>query len=459
MHPQMSQQYMPNNFAIFTPSNIGTHGIPDSAQPIPFNNYDGSDYPHDPYAHFDMTKPIEPFQYLPSPQQTLQTQHYRPNDAAGPMLNGYSVPSYLSQNIYSPPHDSRPPQSSTPISNDESIQNQTIGRQASHLRLSKFDRTYTDAVEDELYDESSSATQSQNTMSGHVTPNFAFARQNQYANPMYRQTGTPTVSHAVPHQQPRLTANLQPSTTRIYPDSNSVYDPLNIRQDPSRLSSSAVADSMSRLQAPSRTTVSPREAFLDYPDNADFREKSLLSKSASPYSHHNDSGDASNNRDSESILSNDDDFDGTEAVENSIPTNQVSYLVPETRRRQYIPPTAVPISSRTTSQTGSTGLSNDVSGDSTNSSDSEYHPNATSIRRVSRGSARSVPLAKSFPCPECGKRFDKAQPLQTHRRTSHGKGNIPPSLADHKFSSSSSHRCDYVDPTTGKICGTVFSRP
>jgi uncharacterized protein YlaI len=103
-------------------------------------------------------------------------------------------------------------------------------------------------------------------------------------------------------------------------------------------------------------------------------------------------------------------------------------------------------------------LSGDVSVQSSNSSDSEYDPTTTSTRRGSRSSGRTAPLNKTFSCPDCGKRFDKAQPLQTHRRNSHGKGNGPPTLNNHKFSHTS-HRCDWVDPNSGKMCNTVFSRP
>ena len=224
------------------------------------------------------------------------------------------------------------------------------------------------------------------------------------------------------------------------------------------MSSSAVADSVRRLQAPNRTTVSPREAFLDYPDNADFREKKLFSKSVSPYSQGHETPDG-NRQESESSCLSTDEYNGSEGIDNNaMSLNSVPYSIPDSQ--STLLPTSLPISSRSNSaSTRKSGLlSSELSVESSNSSDSEYDPAASTGKRASRSNGRSATLNKTFSCPDCGKRFDKAQPLHTHRRNSHGKGTGSSSLNNQKFSNTS-HRCEWMDPSTGKMCNTVFSRP
>ena len=407
-----------------------------------------------------MSKPVNQFQYIPSPQhnqlqQQQKQQQYQQNHHSSPSVNNFMSSSYP-MNMYPTPELKRH-QPSNSISSDESLPT-PAARRRSALTVPKFDRTYTDALEDELYDESSLTFQSvnsQNHTSRHATPNFAFSCANQYPNPVYMDKTISRDGHAVQQQQQyghQLNPNKSISTNMMYSQSNPTYDT-------QRLSSSAVADSVRNLQAPNRTTVSPREAFLDYPDNADFREKTMFSKSASPYSHGHEGGDVSIRQESESRLSNDEEYNGSDGLENnSMSLSSVPYSVPDLH--SHLRPTSLPISSRSNSNsTRRSGLlSGDISAESSNSSDSEYDPNATSGRRASRSSGRSATLNKTFFCPDCGKRFDKAQPLQTHRRNSHGKGTGSPNLSNQKFSNIS-HRCDWVDPTTGKLCNTVFSRP
>ncbi|CAJ2505671.1 Uu.00g130650.m01.CDS01 [Anthostomella pinea] len=50
-------------------------------------------------------------------------------------------------------------------------------------------------------------------------------------------------------------------------------------------------------------------------------------------------------------------------------------------------------------------------------------------------------------CPGCIRRFETPELLQKPRREGHRRANAPP------------HRCMQMNPSTGKPCGTVFSRP
>ena len=467
MHPQMSQpQYIPNDFGLFPSPSLHPHAtsiLPHPTQPLSFHSYDPPNYPQDPSAQFDMSKPINQFQYMPSPlhnesQQEEQRQQYQQNPHSGPSVNNFMLSSYP-MNMYPTP-ELRRHQPSNSISGDESLPTPVAGR-GSALRVPKFDRTYTDALEDELYDESSTslAVNSQNHASRNATPNFAFPCINQYPDPVYMDK---TISHDGNAVQQRHQHGHQLNTSKsvsanMYSQSNPTYHPLGDRNH-QQLSISAVADSVRNLQAPNRTTVSPREAFLDYPDNADFREKTLFSNSASPYLHGHEGADISIRQESENSLSNDEEYHDSDGFDNSISLRSVPYVIPESH--SHLRPTSLPISSRSNStSTRKSGLlSGGTSVESSSSSDSEYDPTPASGRRASRSGGRSATLSKTFSCPDCGKRFDKAQPLQTHRRHLHGKGTGPPNLSNQKFSNAS-HRCDWVDPTTGKLCNTVFSRP
>jgi hypothetical protein len=468
MHPQISQQeYAHNDFGLFT-SPHPNPPLSNSTQPLAFNGL--AAYSQDAYAPFDMSKPINQFHYMPSPQQN-QPQQYPQNYPSSPSVtNNFSLSSYPMHVYQTPEPKHRQP--STSISRDDSVPT-PIADKFSALRVPKFDRTYTDALEDELYDGSSTSQSvySQNHTSRQPTPNFGFP-VNQFSNHVYvdQNARTPAGSlseheqHAQRAQRQQQQGNLinsnkSISTNMMYSPSSQTYDPLRNRRPTNRSSvSSAVADSVRRLQTLNRTTVSPREAFLDYPDNADFRERKLFAKSVSPYPQGHETPESLICQESEGSLSND-DYNGSEVMKhNSVPLSSVPFTLPDTRSTLH--PTSLPLSPRSNggSARKSGPVSAEMSMESSTSSDSEYDPAAASGRQTSRSSGRTGILNKTFPCPECGKRFKKAQPLHAHRRNSHGKGKGPSSLNIQKFSNTP-HRCSWADPTTGKTCNTVFSRP
>jgi len=84
MHPPMSQQqYVHNDFGLYSSTHMNHHHpiVANPTQPLAFNGYDTSNYAHDPYAPFDLSKPINQFQYMQSPQQ--QQQHPQAVDLVG----------------------------------------------------------------------------------------------------------------------------------------------------------------------------------------------------------------------------------------------------------------------------------------------------------------------------------------------------------------------------------------
>ncbi|KAK9462259.1 uncharacterized protein V1516DRAFT_663967 [Lipomyces oligophaga] len=64
--------------------------------------------------------------------------------------------------------------------------------------------------------------------------------------------------------------------------------------------------------------------------------------------------------------------------------------------------------------------------------------------------------SETFVCPECSKRFAKAQNLQIHRRL---HSSTPPRKKVPLSATVGPHRCTIINASTGKPCNKVFSRP
>ena len=63
----------------------------------------------------------------------------------------------------------------------------------------------------------------------------------------------------------------------------------------------------------------------------------------------------------------------------------------------------------------------------------------------------------------CSQRFETPQKLQKHKREGHRNANLSAAMTSaailERNSQAGPHKCDRINPTTGKPCSTVFSRP
>lgn len=63
----------------------------------------------------------------------------------------------------------------------------------------------------------------------------------------------------------------------------------------------------------------------------------------------------------------------------------------------------------------------------------------------------------------CTQRFETPQKLQKHKREGHRNANLGPSMTSaailERNTQAGPHKCERINPTTGKPCNTIFSRP
>jgi hypothetical protein len=95
------------------------------------------------------------------------------------------------------------------------------------------------------------------------------------------------------------------------------------------------------------------------------------------------------------------------------------------------------------------------------SSSSEYAPDTSDIKRPGATAAD----AGTYTCTYhgCTMRFETPAKLQRHKREAHRNSALRDggmtSSGQKQNSQSGPHRCDRINPSTGKPCNTVFSRP
>lgn len=367
----------------------------------------------------------------------------------------------------------------------------------------KLDRTYSDVVEDELYD----------------------------PQPEPSEVSAPSVVDA-PEPRTKRIQNVYPQLfTRPSVETNDRREVSSVRSDqywpgmesgirfernnPGDRAESVIADRKQKLkQQPEQSTVSPKEAFLDYPDNADFDLKGSVFDRTSARQN------LQSEQDQLSARSLDSPASGRPITLLPQATSQFTSEItaPKTitpvRAHEKLSPKPV------SSSIQGTPISN-ITADSAGPSRAQAHNNAaanakiralykeeSTVSNTSIGSEPYTPpsLVASesepspshpqmhssdspeafFECVECHETFARASALELHLRV-HARPPLGPPPASteirhdddsyddqdeedlEEFGSRSSgrnkhkaggpHRCDWVIPATGQICGTVFSRP
>ncbi|KAJ4361291.1 hypothetical protein N0V95_001993 [Ascochyta clinopodiicola] len=102
------------------------------------------------------------------------------------------------------------------------------------------------------------------------------------------------------------------------------------------------------------------------------------------------------------------------------------------------------------------------------SSASEADPpngSQSSVEQFLRKPVSSAADSGTYSCTYhgCSQRFETPQKLQKHKREGHRNANLGPSMTSaailDRNTQAGPHKCERINPTTGKPCNTIFSRP
>ena len=356
----------------------------------------------------------------------------------------------------------------------------------------KFERTYTDIAADNFYDPSAvaqSIPQTKPVQSSLLSPYRSSANENvqralQAAQYARSQSPSSTVSRGdspfrrgSPYRQP----------------SNNFNSPLvgtaAAAREQNRKADAAYAmkSQMQASQEPEPKTISPKDALLDYREADEDSKVSLFPDSgASEYDGQYNGGNQYRNATQQN-------FDLTTS------SSSQSYRRDDWVTPQF--PSGFPVSAApslqssssfnfvapSVQQSGMHGMSsssqyrsapNNMSSvvdqtpefpahlTSMESSASEAEPaNSQSSDRYLQKPTSSGADSGTYSCTYhgCSQRFETPQKLQKHKREGHRNANLGTTMTSaailERNSQAGPHKCERINPTTGKPCNTVFSRP
>lgn len=91
------------------------------------------------------------------------------------------------------------------------------------------------------------------------------------------------------------------------------------------------------------------------------------------------------------------------------------------------------------------------------SSSSEYAPDSSDIKKPAGTSADTGTYSCTY--RNCTLRFDSPQKLQRHKREGHRNSAPEEGGMTSRNSQAGPHKCERINPSTGKPCNSIFSRP
>ncbi|KAJ4319590.1 hypothetical protein N0V94_003823 [Neodidymelliopsis sp. IMI 364377] len=355
----------------------------------------------------------------------------------------------------------------------------------------KFERTYTDIAADNFYDPNAVAAPSVS----HSKP-----AQSSLLSP-YRSNTTENVQRAL--QAAQYARSHSPSSTASRGDSpfrkgspyrqpsHSFNSPMlgtaAATREQNRQADAAYAMKPSMQSEESVVkTISPKDALLDYREAEQDSKMPLFPEGgASEYDSQYNGGDqyrsaAQSNFDTASAQSYRRDSWATPQFSPNFSTSTAPSL-PTTSSFNFVTPAiqgnihSMPMA--TTSQYRSTpNMASAVEQTpefpahltSMESSASEADPpngSQSSVEQFLRKPVSSAADSGTYSCTYhgCAQRFETPQKLQKHKREGHRNANLGPSMTSaailDRNTQAGPHKCERINPTTGKPCNTIFSRP
>jgi hypothetical protein len=360
----------------------------------------------------------------------------------------------------------------------------------------KFERTYTDIAADNFYDPNASTaqsvTQNKPAQSSLLSPYRSAANENvqralQAAQYARSQSPTSTASRGDSPFR-RGSPYRQPSSTFNSPMVGSAA----ATREKNRQADAAYA--MKSQMQPSDDsqpkTISPKDALLDFGETDEDSKMSLFPEGgAGEYDVQYNSGSQNRNapqtgfdtasaqsyrRDSCSWAATPHNFSPNFSTSTapSMPTSSsFNFVAPSVQTNIHTMPMAPASQYRTTpSMSSAVEQTPEFPAHLTSmeSSASEAEPpngSQSSLDRFLHKPASSAADSGTYSCTYhgCSQRFETPQKLQKHKREGHRSANLGPSMTSAAIldgnTQAGPHKCERINPTTGKPCNTIFSRP
>jgi hypothetical protein len=356
----------------------------------------------------------------------------------------------------------------------------------------KFERTYTDIAADNFYD-----------------PNAASAPAVQPSQPTkpsllspYRSNTTENVQRAL--QAAQYARSHSPTSTASRGDSpfrkGSPYRQPSHSFNSPMLGTAAATREQNRqadaayamkpqMQSEDSVikTISPKDAILDYREDDDSKMPLFPDGGANEYDNQYNGVDqfrsaTQSSFDTASAQSYRRDSWATPQFSPNFSTSNAPSLPASTSFNFATPAVQTTMTSMpmgTTSQYRTTGMTSGVDQTpefpahphltSMESSASEAEPpngSQSSVEQFLRKPASSAADSGTYSCTYhgCSQRFETPQKLQKHKREGHRNVNpLGPSMTSaamlDRNTQAGPHKCERINPTTGKPCNTIFSRP
>lgn len=422
-------------------------------------------------GHDGLTKPTGDAELMPAPEF---------NHSGRP-----SIASATARDSHSP---------STPPSHEEERQ-----KRAYRNTMPKLDRTMTDIYADELYNPSfqiTSAPPTSTPVPSTVTlspQNDVFSQRLQAANSQHLSASNTQVPLTIPSRERspfRQGSPLAPSRNNFGPQSPNLRfgTATHLREQQKAENDAMALQRQLERTSPEQTTpktISPKDVDLVYHESEEYANAPLFPPQQQSQGH------PSHYR-QQPIISH----DASEADENA---SQRSYGSMATTRREsssaystssqatqqqqqgafnFVPPAVagsvrqlpqqypfVPQSLRQLSNLSNVSEDFPATLTSMESSSSEYAPEHSESKKPAATSADTGTYTCTY--HGCTLRFDTPAKLQRHKREGHrnsaaaiasGDGSGMTSAAQ-RNSQAGPHKCERINPSTGKPCNTIFSRP
>lgn len=358
--------------------------------------------------------------------------------------------------------------------------------------IPKFERTYTDIAADNFYDPnavSAPAVQpSQPTKPSLLSPYRSNTTENvqralQAAQYARSHSPTSTASRGdspfrkgSPYRQPSHSFNSPMLGTAAATREQSRQADAAYAMKPQMQSEDAVIK-----------TISPKDAILDYREDDDSKMPLFPDGGANEYDNQYNGVDqfrsaTQSSFDTASAQSYRRDSWATPQFSPNFSTSNAPSLPASTSFNFATPAVQTTMTSMpmgTTSQYRTTGMTSAVDQTpefpahphltSMESSASEAEPpngSQSSVEQFLRKPASSAADSGTYSCTYhgCSQRFETPQKLQKHKREGHRNVNpLGPSMTSaamlDRNTQAGPHKCERINPTTGKPCNTIFSRP